>query len=98
MFKYNIKVGDIIKHFGISADGTTKNILAKVIAIYPKGSIGWKITWNKEGWRAEDVNVLDKFKDGAAAIEFEVIKPITQQPTDTNKYDEGSAFNKECLI
>ena len=74
MSKYNIKVGDVIKHFGISADGTTKNILARVIAIYPKNSTEWKTTWNKEGWRAEDVNVIDKFKDGAAAIEFEVIQ------------------------
>jgi len=74
MSKYNIKVGDVIKHFGISSDGTTKNILARVIAIYPKNSTEWKTTWNKEGWRAEDVNVIDKFKDGAAAIEFEVIQ------------------------
>jgi hypothetical protein len=79
MSKYAVKVGDIIKHFGKSADGTTKNILARVTAIHPKGTPGFKGTWNKEGWRAEDVNVIDRFKDGAAAIEFEVIKPT--QPT-----------------
>jgi hypothetical protein len=79
MSKYAVKVGDIIKHFGKSADGTTKNILARVTAIHPKGTPGFKGTWNKEGWRAEDVNVIDRFKDGAAAIEFEVIKP-TQAP------------------
>lgn len=82
MAKYAIKVGDIIKHFGKSADGSTKTVYAKVTAIHPKGSEGWKGTWNKEGWRAEDVNVIDRFKDGAAAIEFEVIQPSTQ-PTDT---------------
>ncbi len=47
MSKYNIKVGDVIKHFGISSDGTTKNILARVIAIYPKNSTEWKTTWNQ---------------------------------------------------
>lgn len=82
MAKYAIKVGDIIKHFGKSADGSTKTVYAKVTAIHPKGSEGWKGTWNKEGWRAEDVNVIDRFKDGAAAIEFEVIQPSTQ-PVDT---------------
>lgn len=75
MGKYGIKVGDVIKHFGKSADGTTKTIFARVTAIHPKGTPGWKGTWNKEGWRAEDVDVIDRFKDGAAAIEFEVIKP-----------------------
>jgi hypothetical protein len=78
MAKYAIKVGDTIKHFGKSADGSTKTVYAKVTAIHPKGSEGWKGTWNKEGWRAEDVNVIDRFKDGAAAIEFEVIQPSTE--------------------
>lgn len=32
-----------------------------------------KGTWEKEGWRKEDSNVIDRFKDGAAAIEFKVI-------------------------
>jgi len=81
MSKYAVKVGDIIKHFGKSADGTTKNILARVTAIHPKGTPGFKGTWNKEGWKAEDVNVIDRFKDGAAAIEFEVIKPAQPAPT-----------------
>ena len=75
MDKYAIKVGDTIKHFGKSADDSTKTIYAKVTAIHPKGSEGWKGTWAKEGWRTEDVNVIDRFKDGAAAIEFEVIRP-----------------------
>lgn len=83
MAKYAIKVGDTIKHFGKSADGTTKNILAKVTAIHPKGTPGFKATWTKEGWRAEDVNVIDRFKDDAAAIEFEVIKPTTPIPAPT---------------
>jgi hypothetical protein len=78
MGKYAVKVGDIVKHFGKSADGTTKTVYAKVTAIHPKGSDGWKGTWTKEGWKTEDVNVIDNFKDGAAAIEFEVIKPVSQ--------------------
>ena len=88
MAKYAIKVGDTIKHFGKSADGTTKNILAKVTAIHPKGTPGFKGTWTKEGWRAEDVNVIDRFKDGAAAIEFEVIKPTTPTPAPTGAASE----------
>lgn len=79
MAKYAIKVGDIIKHFGKSADGSTKTIFARVTAIHPKGTPGWKGTWSKEGWRAKDVDVIDRFKDGAAAIEFEVIN--TTEPT-----------------
>lgn len=79
MSKYAVKVGDTIKHFGKSADGSTKTVYAKVTAIHPKGSPGWKGTWSKEGWRAEDVNVIDRFKDGAAAIEFEVIQPSTKR-------------------
>ena len=73
MEKYNIKVGDIVKHVGKSADGTTKTIYSRVTAIHPKGSEGWKDTWEKEGWRAKDIKVIDRFKDGAAAIEFEVV-------------------------
>jgi hypothetical protein len=84
MAKYAVKVGDTIKHFGKSADGTTKNILARVTAIHPKGTPGFKGTWNKEGWREADVNVIDRFKDGAAAIEFEVIEPSTSvKPVDS---------------
>jgi hypothetical protein len=73
MQKYSVKVGDVIRNVGKSADETTKTIDAVVTAIHPKGSPGWKGTWDKEGWRAEDVNVIDRFKDGAAAIEFEVV-------------------------
>lgn len=86
MAKYSVKVGDVIKHFGKSADGTTKEILARVTAIYPKGTEGWKGTWEKEGWRAQDVSVIDRFAPGAAAIEFEVINPAAPasvQPVST---------------
>jgi len=76
MEKYSVKVGDIIKNIGTSADGSTKVIYARVTAIHPKNSPGWRGTWEKEGWRQEDVKVTDKFtRPGAAAIEFEVIKP-----------------------
>jgi hypothetical protein len=94
MAKYAVKVGDIIKHFGKSADGSTKTIYAKVTAIHPKGSKGWKGTWNKEGWKAEDVNVIDRFKDGAAAIEFEVIQPITQ-PAEVKPVGEKSSISDD---
>lgn len=73
MTKYAVKVGDVVKHFGKSADGTIKTIYARVTAIHPKGTPGWKGTWEKEGWRPQDVNVIDRFKNGAAAIEFEII-------------------------
>jgi hypothetical protein len=84
MDKYNVKVGDIIKQFGKSADGTTKNILTRVTAIHPKGTPGFLGTWNKEGWTQEGIKAIERYKDGAAAIEFEVIQPSTQptvQPT-----------------
>jgi hypothetical protein len=79
MKKYNVKVGDIVKHFGKSADGTTKIVYTRVTAIHPKGSPGWKGTWAKEGWREEDNKVIDRFKDGAAAIEFEAVDINRQQ-------------------
>lgn len=94
MAKYNVKVGDIIKHFGKSADGTTKEILARVTAIHPKGSAGWKGTWAKEGWKMEDVNIIDRFKDGAAAIEFEVIKPTTITLKDDKTYNVSDVNTK----
>lgn len=75
MEKYAVKVGDIIKNTGISADGSTKVIYARVTAIHPQNSPGWRGTWEKEGWRKEDVEVTNRFKTGAAAIEFEIIKP-----------------------
>jgi predicted NAD-dependent protein-ADP-ribosyltransferase YbiA (DUF1768 family) len=73
MDKYNVKVGDIIKQFGKSADGTTKNILTKVTAIHPKGTPEFLGTWNKEGWTQEGIKAIERYKDGAAAIEFEVV-------------------------
>lgn len=78
--KYNVKVGDIIKQFGKSADGTTKNILTKVTAIHPKGTPEFLGTWNKEGWTQEGIKAIERYKDGAAAIEFEVVTP-TQPST-----------------
>ncbi len=93
MKKYAVKVGDVIKHFGKSADDTTKTIYAKVTAIHPKGTEGWKGTWAKEGWRAEDVDVIDRMKDGAAAIEFEVIKPEQAGGTKVDNTNK-SEFNK----
>ena len=73
MDKYDIKVGDVIKQFGKSADGSTKNITTIVTAIHPKGTPGFLGTWNKEGWTQEGIEAIQRFKDGAAAIEFEII-------------------------
>ena len=95
MTKYAIKVGDVIKHFGKSADGTTKTIYARVTAIHPKGTPGWKGTWEKEGWKVQDVDVIDRFKNGAAAIEFEVIKPTTPTVTTEVKSIVDTIYNKE---
>ena len=89
MDKYNVKVGDIIKQFGKSADGTTKNILTKVTAIHPKGTPEFLGTWNKEGWTQEGIKAIERYKDGAAAIEFEVVTP-TQSSTSV----ESKILNK----
>ena len=75
MAKYNVKVGDTVKHFGKSADGSTKTVYARVTAIHPIESAGWSNTWEKEGWLPEDISVINRFAPGAAAIEFEVIQP-----------------------
>ena len=69
----DIRIGDVILHRGKSADGTEKMIYAKITNIHPKGSEGYKGTWSKEGWTAEGVDNIDRFGDGAMAIEFEVI-------------------------
>lgn len=71
--KYNIKIGDVIKHQGKSVDGTIKEVLARVTAIHQQNTPGWKGTWNKEGWAANDVNVIDRMNPGAAAVEFELL-------------------------
>jgi predicted NAD-dependent protein-ADP-ribosyltransferase YbiA (DUF1768 family) len=74
----DIKVGDIILHVGNSADGQTKKLFAKVTAIHPKGSEGWKSTWSKEGWTEEGFENIERYNDGALAIEFELLgKPMT---------------------
>ena len=105
MEKYNIKVGDIVKQFGKSADGTTKNILTKVTAIYHKGTPGFLGTWNKEGWTQEGIEAIKRFKDGAAAIEFEVVKQnINNQPAEVNNVTnnqniqlQGNVNNKKLF-
>ena len=74
MQKYNVKVGDIVMQFGKSADGTNKQILTRITAIHPKGTPEFFSTWEKEGWTPDGVEAIKRFKDGAAVIEFEVIK------------------------
>lgn len=74
MQKYNVKVGDIVTQFGKSANGTTKSILTKITAIHPKGTQEYLGTWYKEGWTDEGIDGIKRFKNGAAAIEFELIE------------------------
>ena len=92
MEKYNVKVGDIVKQFGKSADGTTKNILTRITAIHPKGSPEFLSTWEKEGWTADGVKAIERFKDGAAAIEFEVI--TTNQITPQQKQQAQQLYSQ----
>lgn len=73
MDKYNIKVGDIVKQFGKSADGTTKEVYTEITAIHPKGTPGYTATWEKEGWTKEGLKAIKRFKAGAAAIEFKIV-------------------------
>lgn len=90
MAKYNIQVGDIIANKGKSANGKEKTIYARVTAIHLKGSPKWLSTWEKEGWRAEDVKAISSFKDGAAAIEFELLSPdVSLEDGDTEKGAEN---------
>jgi len=95
MEKYNVKVGDIVKQFGKSAGGTTKNILTRIIAIHPKGTPGFLGTWNKEGWTQDGIKAIERFKDGAAAIEFEVVNQSTEikPKIDSSKKIEVSKVN-----
>ena len=92
MSKYNVKVGDIVKQFGKSADGITKNILTRITAIHPKGSPEFLSTWEKEGWTADGVKAIERFKDGAAAIEFEVI--TTNQITPQQKQQAQQLYSE----
>jgi alkylated DNA repair dioxygenase AlkB len=90
MEKYNVSVGDIIEHVGKSSDGTTKSVLARVTAIYPKGSPQFTATWDKEGWTAEGVKAIERFNDGAAAIEFELISPSPSAPIPSEPKNENA--------
>ncbi|HPQ78884.1 MAG TPA: putative molybdenum carrier protein, partial [Candidatus Dojkabacteria bacterium] len=94
MQKYNVKVGDIVKQFGKSADGTTKTVLTRITAIHPKGNPEFLNTWEKEGWTAEGVEAIKRFKDGAAAIEFEVIKSNISINKDKWTKDSPKQSNK----
>lgn len=91
MEKYNIKVGDIVKQFGKSADGTIKTILTKITAIHFKGTPGFLETWSKEGWTKDGVKAIERFKDGAAAIEFEVVE-------NNNIVNSGNYSNKDTIF
>lgn len=71
--KYNLSVGDIFEQYGVSKDGTTKRILTRVTAIYGKEDPRFLGNWNKEGWTNEGIEDIKRLKDGAQAIEFEVI-------------------------
>ena len=99
MEKYNIKIGDIIKHFGKSADGKIKNIKARVTAIHYKGTPEFESTWYKEGWTQEGIKAIQRYKDGAAAIEFEIIKDTFDEfnNTDFESRDNFTNFAEEAF-
>lgn len=95
MEKYNVKVGDIVTQFGKSADGTTKQIRTRITAIHPKGTPGFLGTWYKEGWTEAGITSIKRLKDGAAAIEFEIVKSTNISP---NAKDVKDAIDqtKKC--
>ena len=95
MQKYNIEVGDIIEHFGKSSNGTTKSIKAKVTAIHYKNSPEFKSTWYKEGWTEEGLKYIERFKDGAAAIEFELLSNSNNPAEFTNH--SGGAYGGDTF-
>lgn len=76
MDKYNVNVGDVVTQFGKSSDGTTKSIKTRITAIHKKGTPGFTGTWEKEGWTQAGIGAIERYKDGAAAIEFEIINDI----------------------
>ena len=102
MEKYSIKVGDIIKHFGKSADGKIKNIKARVTAIHYKGTPEFESTWYKEGWTQEGIKAIQRYKDGAAAIEFEIIKDEVQPQQQSSDNQENNtpvaAYNSNKVV
>jgi hypothetical protein len=85
MKKYNVKVGDIVTQFGKSADGTTKQVLTRITAIHPKGTPEFLGTWDKEGWTQDGIKAIKRFKDGAAAIEFEIVRLQPQNITEEER-------------
>lgn len=102
MNKYNIKVGDIVTHFGKSQDGTTKNVKARITAIHLKGTPEFLSTWDKEGWTQEGIKAIERYKNGAAAIEFEIIKedeapilPVQQPPVSEKVVTESSVYREK---
>ena len=83
MDKYNIEVGDVVIQSGKSANGAIKNVFTKITAIHPKGTADYLGTWSKEGWTEEGVTEIERYKAGAAAIEFEVIRYTGTLPMET---------------
>lgn len=93
--KYNIKVGDIVTQFGKSADGSTKSILTKITAIHYKDTPEFLSTWNKEGWTIEGITYIKRFKQGAAAIEFELVStPNIKRENTINEGGKYLTFNE----
>ena len=91
--KYNIKVGDVAVQFGKSADGTTKQVLTKITAIYPKGTPEYYSTWDKEGWTQDGIEAIKRYKPGAAAIIFEKIDTNTSNII-TRDYVRNNSNNR----
>lgn len=78
MDKYNVSVGDIVTHRGKSIDGSIISVDAKITAIYGNKDPRFKANWYKEGWTDEGIKSIERFKDGAAAIEFELLDKVEE--------------------
>jgi hypothetical protein len=82
--KNPVKVGDLVEHFGIVEDGSTKRVLSIVTAIHRKGTPEFTSTWNLEGWTDAGLNTVLDYAGDAYAIVFKTIgidEQIARQDT-----------------
>jgi len=86
--KMKLRIGSVVSMGGKLSDGTTSTVTVRITAVHPKGSPGWKGTWEKEGWEQKDTHVLDRYLDGAEAYEFEIVSGSVAEPKSGNSYLE----------
>lgn len=82
-----LQVGDFITQYGVSKDGTTKEVLTRITALHLKGTKNFLDTWDKEGWTEEGKEAIRRYKPGAVAIEFELVE---QDPFQSDAEIEAS--------